>query len=106
SATRIAPVAEPTDDSASLQKIGSASFLGSRVSPSCRLANGRPTSRRLGKLVHTLRTVGVAPEPGGRLDVFLARQRSVKNRRSHRQDLANTGSPGRWLVDPGLTRPV
>ena len=41
-------MAYATEDSGSLQKTGSASLLGSRVSPSRSLRSGRPTRNRFG----------------------------------------------------------
>ena len=68
-------MAYATDDSGSLAKIGSASRLGSNVSPSRSLRNGRPTTSRFTDVntapVKTLR------EPANDLDVFLTRSSSI-----------------------------
>ena len=46
-------MASAFDDNASLQNTGSASFLGSNVSPIIELCSGRPTSTRLGIVART-----------------------------------------------------
>jgi hypothetical protein len=67
--------------------------LGSSVSPSCRLASGRPTRSRLGKLVHTDRTLSGPVGHRSDLDAFLARQRTVKIPLPPHQDRGKTGPP-------------
>ena len=63
SMSRISSVAYAFEDSGSLQKTGSASFLGSNVSPIRALSSGVPTRSRLGrvaKLVTSSRKHGPA----------------------------------------------